>query len=329
MLAYFDIENLSSFVSSSASSKFADCNRMLRRHFDIHFNFPKEELKKHPDILSWIKVMNDGILGEDPVFSTTVFPPRPLKSNTHKDFDLAQLSAVYLLNDDRMGMLMNNGLIMYSEVGTEVEVLSSLIRDDVDYGFVKQLEVKKMKNWDNLDSHMTPATDVIIVDQYLFSDNSIYENNAYTLIAKVCQRIRNAQANIVFFTPPDFYNRTTKNTFTPNWGIIKSSIKQKVKSVTGQDPKITFVFSRNLEEHDRTIFTNYQYLVSGDSFNYFDSQWRIITNGRYLNLHSVAHRAHYTTAMNFIADMQVILDDVKRLNSDNIKYDKESYYLKF
>lgn len=329
MLAYFDIENLTSYVSSSASSKFADCNRMLRHHFDLHFNFPKDELKKHPDVMSWITVMNDGVVGKDPEFSSTVFPPRPLKSNTHRDFNREQLSGVYLLNDDRMEMLMRNGAIMYSGVGTEVEILSSLIRDDIDYGFVKQLEIKQMRSWDNLDSHMTPATDVIIVDQYLFSDDSIYEYNAYTLIAKVCQRIKNTPVNIVFFTPPDFYNRMTKITFTPNWGVIKSAIKQKVKSVTGQDPKITFVFSRNLEEHDRTIFTNYQYLVSGDSFNYFDSQWRIITNGRYLNFHSVAHRGHFATATNFIADMQIILDEVKRLSSDNIKYDKESYYLKF
>ena len=328
MLAYFDIENLTSYVSSSASSKFADCNRMLRHHFDIHFNFPKDELKKHPDVMNWIKVMNDGV-DKDPVFSSTVFPPRPLKSNTHRDFNREQLSAVYLLNDDRMEMLMRNGAIMYSGVGTEVEILSSLIRDDIDYGFDKQLEVKHMRNWDNLDSHMTPATDVIIVDQYLFSDDSIYEYNAYSLIAKICQRIKNTPVNIVFFTPPDFYNRMTKITFTPNWGIIKSSIKQRVKSVTEQDPKITFVFSRNLEEHDRTIFTNYQYLVSGDSFNYFDSQWRIITNGRYLNLHSVAHRGHFVTAMNFVSDMQVILDEVKRLSPDNIKYDKESFFLKF
>lgn len=329
MLAYFDIENLTSYVSSSASSKFADCNRMLRHHFDIHFNFPKDELKKYPEVMSWITVMNDGVAGKDPVFSSTVFPPRPLKSNTHRDFNLEQLSAVYLLNDDRMEMLMRNGAIMYSGVGTEVEILSSLIRDDIDYGFVKQLEVKQMRNWDNLDSHMTPATDVIIVDQYLFSDDSIYEYNAYTLIAKICQKIKNTPVNIVFFTPPDFYNRMTKITFTPNWGVVKSAIKQRVKSVTGQDPKITFVFSRNLEEHDRTIFTNYQYLVSGDSFNYFDSKWRVITNGRYLSLHSVAHRGHFATATNFIADMQVILDEVKRLSADNIKYDKESYFLKF
>ena len=329
MLAYFDIENLTSYVGSSAATKFADCNRMLRHHFDLYFNFPKELIKDNDDIKKWITVMTDGTSSMDVVFLKEVFPPRPLKANSHREFDRNHLSAVYLLNDERMEMLMSKGALLYSGVGKEVDVLSSLIRDDVDYGFVKQLEVKKMKNWDNLDSHMTPATDVIIVDQYLFSDDSIYENNAYTLIAKVCQRIRNTPVNIVFFTPPDFYNRTTKITFTPNWGIIKSSIKQKVKSVTGQDPKITFVFSRNLEEHDRTIFTNYQYLVSGDSFNYFDSQWRIITNGRYLNLHSVAHRDHYATAMNFIADMQVILDDVKRLSSDNIKYDKESYYLKF
>ena len=88
--------------------------------------------------------MTDGIEGKDPEFSTTFFPPRPLKSNTHREFDREHLSAVYLLSDERMEMLMNNGAILYSGIGSEVEVLSRLIRDDVDYGFVKQIDVPEM-----------------------------------------------------------------------------------------------------------------------------------------------------------------------------------------
>ena len=329
MLAYFDIENLISYVSSSASSKFADCNRMLRHHFDFHFNFPKEELRKYPEVLKWITVMTDGIEGKDPEFSTTFFPPRPLKSNTHREFDREHLSAVYLLSDERMEMLMNNGAILYSGIGSEVEVLSRLIRDDVDYGFVKQIDVPEMANWDCLESHSTPATDIIIVDRYLFSDERIYENNVYSLLSKVCSRIKNTAVNIVFFTPPDFYDRISKMTFTPNWVATKDAIKKRVEAVTGQKPKVTFVFSRNLEEHDRTIFTNYQYFVSGDTFNYFSSSWKVISNGRYLNIHSMAHRNHYKTAFSFLSDMQKVIDEVRKVNADHIQFDKESYYLKF
>ena len=330
MLAYFDIENLSSYVSSSASSKFADCNRMLRHHFDIHFNFPKEELKKYPDIMSWITVMNDGVSGKDPVFSSTVFPPRPLKSNTHKDFDKIHLSAVYLLNDEKMGMLMNRGEILYAGVGTEVDVLSSLIRDDTDYGFVKQLEVRKMTGWTSLDPHVMPTTDIIVVDQYLFSDDSIYASNVYRMIARLCKRINNAPVNIVFFTPHEFYNKSTKCTFTPQWGEVLSDIKKSVKAVTGFAPFVTAVFSSNLGEHDRTIFTNYQYLFSGDTYNYFDSSNNVVTRGRFLDIKSIAHREHFEAAFNFIQDMNAVLSNVISLrNPDSIKGDKKSLYLDF
>lgn len=301
---------------------------MLKTHFDIKFNFPKNKMLEYPELMPWIASMTQGTKGTVDFLDANVYPPRPLKSNSHKSFDKEHLSAVYLLNDERMGSIMSNGTIMYAGLGTEVDVLSSLIRDE-DYGFEKEFQVKEMKNWDVIDEHITPTTDIIVVDQYIFSDDNVYEYNIYALLTKLCQKVRNASVNITIFTLPSNYNRIAKYEFTPDWSTIKTKIKQLVKKITGQDPKVTFVLSRTMEEHDRTVFTNYQYLVSGDTFNYFDSQWRIITKGRFLRIESSAHKDHYAAAMNFIDDMQHIVDDVKGKNPDGIKFDKESCYLKF
>lgn len=329
MYAYFDIENLTSFVKSSANERFADCNRMLKTHFDIKFNFPKKHMLNYPELMPWVTSMTQGAKGSV-AFLEDTFPPRPLKSNTHRDFDRVHLSAVYLLNDEKMDMLMNRGEMLYAGVGSEVEVLSSLIRDDTDYGFVKQLEVRKMTGWASLDPHVMPTTDIIVVDQYLFSDDSIYASNVYSMIARLCRRINNAPVNIIFFTPHEFYNKTTKCTFTPQWGEVLSNIKKSVKAVTGFAPFVTAVFSSNLGEHDRTIFTNYQYLFSGDSYNYFDSSNKVITRGRFLDIKSIAHKEHFEAAFNFIQDMNAVLSNVISLrNPDSIKGDKKSLYLNF
>ena len=328
MYAYFDIENLSSFVKSSAKEKFADCNRMLKTHFDIKFNFPKKKMLEYPELMPWITSMTQGAKGSVDYLDDRVYPPRPLKSNTHKDFDKEHLSAVYLLNDERIGNIMNNGAIMYAGVGQEVDVLSSLIKDD-DYGFEKEFQVRHLKNWNALDDHITPTTDIIVVDQYIFSDDNIYDYNIYALLERLCHKVRNSSVNIIIFTLPSNYNRISKFEFTPDWGAIRAKIKSIIKRITGLDPKVTFVLPRRLEEHDRTVFTNYQYLVSGDTLNYFDSQWRVITNGRFLRIESAAHTDHYAAAMAFIDDMQAIINETKRLNPDSIKYDKSSYYLNF
>ena len=90
MLAYIDIENLSSFVRSSKKEKFADCCRMLKQ-FDIIFNFPKDRIQEDKDIKEWITTITDGARGTISFQDNCVFPPRPLKSYTHKRFSIEQL----------------------------------------------------------------------------------------------------------------------------------------------------------------------------------------------------------------------------------------------
>ena len=332
MRAYFDIENLSSFAKSSAKAQFADCNRMLRGHFDLYFNFTKQELeeeaKNNPAILSWITTMTQGVRGTISYIEGDHYPPRPLKSNTHKSFDREHLSAVYLINDPRIATFKANGCVLYGGKGEEVEVLSSLFKDD-DYQFQKSLEIRRMTGWDNLNPYMMPATDVIIVDQYCLSDDTIYEYNIYRFIEILSQKIRNASLNIIIFTLPECHNRSSNVDFIPAWGEIKAAIKRKVKAITGQDPKVTFVLSRTLEEHDRTIFTNYQYFVSGDTINLFDSGWNVISRGRHFGIYSLAHRDHLAAMKNFLDDMQTAINKTKALNPDSIKFDKESLFLSF
>ncbi len=332
MIAYFDIENLSSYTKSSGKDLFEDCNRMIKGQFDLIFNFTKEELqmesKNNPSIMMWITQMTQGIKGKISFSNGIVFPVRPLKSNIHKSFNREQLTAAYLINDPRITSIKENGCILYSGVGEEVEVLSSLFKDE-DYQFQKDLEIRKMTSWNNLDPYMMPATDIIIVDQYCFSDDTLYENNIYSLIDVLCQKINNSAINITVLTLPSNYDRNSHISFTPDWAAIKTAIKRKVKSTTGIEPKVTFVLSKTLEEHDRTIFTNYQYFVSGDTINYFNSKNELISNGRHFSIKSLARRDHLEAMNSFIDDMQAIINNVKRLNADNIKFDKESCFLSF
>ena len=323
MKAYFDIENLSSFARSSAKERFSDCFRMLKSHFDIILNFPKNRLREYPELMMWITKMADGARGSVSFLNDNVFPPRPLKSNTHKAFNKEQLSAVYLLNDERINSIASNGTIMYAGVGNEVETLSILIKDE-DYSFDRELQIKKLRSWDEaLNGHVVPTTDIIIQDRYILSDESLYNTNLYSLIGTLCQKVHNTSVNIIIFTLYSFQQ------FTPEWGRIRSRIKSLVKGIAGQEPKVTFVLQHRMKEHDRIIFTNYQYFVSGDSFNYFDSHGDVITGGEFLRIQSMARNEYFTNAMAFIDRMQDIINNLKDINPDGIKFDKSSLYLQF
>lgn len=324
MLAFFDIENLSSFVRSSKKERFEDCCRMLKMQFDLIFNFPKDRIREYPEIMVWITTMTQGAKGKTSYNDNIVFPPRPLKSNTHKTFSIEQLSAIYLINDERIGLMMNLGVIMYAGVGCEVETLSTLFKDS-DYGFFKELPIKKIHGWDDIfDRQALPTTDIIIQDRYILSDETLYEPNLYSLIGKLCQKVQNASVNIIIFSLHSY------NSYTPDCGAIRSKIKSIVKRITSQEPKVTFILQRDMrKQHDRIIFTNYQYISSGDSFNYFDSHGHIITGGDSLKIQSVAHRDNFSNAMDFIHKLQSIINKLKVKNSDCILFDKSSCYLTF
>ena len=238
----------------------------------------------------------------------------------HKAFDKDQLSAVYLLSDERIGAIKSFGCLLLADVGDEVDVLSSLFHED--YQYDKSIEIRTMKGWEDLQPYITPLTDVIIVDQYCFSDDTLYERNIQSLLAVLCSRSKMA-TNIIIFTRPCFRG------FTPRWNAIKETIKKNVKAITNTPPKVTFVLSSNMHEHDRTIFTNYKYFVSGDSLNYFNSKGNVISRGRYFEMHSLAKRDSYKAMANFIEDMQQIINHVNTNNRDNIVGDKVSLYLHF
>lgn len=327
MDVYIDKANLKSYVLSSANPAFADCNRMLSNKFDLNFTFSKEDIAEDIIILEWIKIMNDGFKGK--VSWNVKHPQRPIKSNSHTYFSPEQLSSVYLIDDDRIETISEYGLLLYGGVGKEIDILSSLIMADTDYGFVKQLPIKQLKHWNDLRNFTSPCSDIILVDQYIFTFQELYDVNIYEMIGEICSHAKDAKMNIVILTLPQCYDKRSKISFVPNWADIRKNIKKIVEEKTGKNPNVTLILSSNLEEHDRTIFTNYKSIESGDTFNYFDSNWNVISTGRHIEIFSLADREFYANSMQFVNDMQVILDNTKKLNKDNIIGEQKSNFLKF
>ena len=324
---YIDKANLKSYVSSSANAAFDDCNRMLRNKFNIHFTFDKNEIEQDAEIMEWMKIMTTGVQGKENEWNAE-HPNRPLKSNSHISFNREQLSAVYLLSDDKIQQLMNYGILLYGKIGSEIDILSTLMLD-TDYKFVKQFQIKELSNWCMFRNYTSPCSDIILVDQYLFVYEDIYDFNVYSLICELCSHAQQAKVNIVVLTLPSCFDKRTKRTFTPNWNNIRNKIKSKVKSIIGIEPNVTFVLSSNLAEHDRTIFTNYKCIESGDSFHYFDSTWNVISKGRHVEIFSLADNEYFKNYMEFVKDMEKIITATNNINRDNIIGDKKCNYLHF
>lgn len=135
----------------------------------------------------------------------------------------------------------------------------------------KELEGKMfLKGWEDLSQYILPFTDIIISDRFI-NDISVRDQNLLEFICFL-DRQTPVSYNLLIITQKgdkDFLNEFEK--------YLTDKIKEnKLKA------KLGIILTRR--EHDRCILMNYLKIESGDSFNYFNRDGRIITNGTELKL---------------------------------------------
>ena len=158
-----------------------------------------------------------------------------------------------------------------------------------------------LKSWEELDNYLTKFTDVVIVDNYIFSREWLISSN----FEKIMVQLNKA-------TPIKF--NLTIYTFEGDKSKLNGSILMRKLDSIIEEHNINcniqlIIADRKVKEHDRGIFTNYLRIKSGDSFNYFDSQGRVKTNGTDISFASMAEPNERAAAMNVLYEV-----------NENIKY---------
>ena len=135
------------------------------------------------------------------------------------------------------------------------------------------------KNWATLSQYILPFTDVIICDKYI-NDKFCRDHNLLEII-----RLLDKQAihsyNLLIIT-----NKGDRNFLDE----FEKYIKEKIKKYT---LKAKFGIVLSSKEHDRCIIMNYLKIESGDSFNFFNRDGTIITNGTELKLFPLCYSENY------------------------------------
>lgn len=319
MDVYIDKANIISFLHQYNDKRFQTCSQMLKEQCKLCLNFSKEDIlsdqKYGRELLAWLKTLSSGMSSK--ITWRVGFPTRPLKTNCYNSFSPNQLSSVYLLDDEKIETLLGKGVLLLSKPGKEVDVLANLLFENKQY---QKNIFRKMTSWKVLEDYISPCTDIVIVDQYVCSDESLLESNLYVLLESLCSYAHISKINIVIFTLKETYNRTTNHICMPDWKKILDKISDKIEAKTEVAPNITIIAASkdNLQEHDRTIFTNYKSFFSGDTINYFDSVGNKITKGRTFYVNSLVERDNYNDALDFLTKMQEVYDRIKKLNPDLI-----------
>lgn len=323
---YIDKKNLTSLIKSRSEDIYEDCVKLMRKQFDINFNFPKEELKSDENLMLWFrKNFTQGVEESEITFGDP-FPEKPLKSNSTSTFNSRQLSSVYLLEDESVSKLKNTGSVMIGEVGEEIETLHKLFFQQGDYLFDKTWKIgaDSFNKWADLEPFSLPLTDIVIVDPYVLRSMDDCKINLIPYLKSLVKNTK-TKIDVVIYT-----NREDCLEYSEIAPLIKKGIKQ----VTGVKPHLTVITYTDRRgvpsrgEHDRTILMNYKRIKSGDTFNYFKADGSIKTKGREIQYLSLARRENFDLAQELLKDLQDHIDFFKK-NNTNIEGDGKSHFLNF
>lgn len=316
MVAYFDIENLESFLKQPKDDFFHDCLKLIKKQLDLSFNFNKEDFKKSEDLMSFSKLLSDGV-GEKVIkYIPEKFPARDIKSNSHKDFSIDQLLSVYFINNKDLQKLKDKKDILIADVGDEIEMFKLLFLKNNDYKFDRKLRIgNEFSSWANFKEFQLPHSDLIIVDNFILSDRSLVQTNLKGIITNSlfdnCRKV----LNIIIFIK--------SRELSMNFNEVKTLINDIVSTKYTDNANITLI--EHNQEHDRTILQNIVRVYSGDSFNYFLSNGNKETKGKEIHFFSIADKENYNLYKSTLIDLQKIINS----SGVTITGNKESRFLIF
>jgi hypothetical protein len=258
---YIDKENVKSFVQSKDKDLFDDCTRLIRKNIDIHYNFPKEDIAKDSYLQLWFRYVNGQGVGnnfEYSLCSEDIFPERPFSLKDFGPEGNEDPFAIYLLDEKQScNKIKNHNCILIGAVGQEITTIKQLLDiNEEEEEFA--IEVFK-KGWEKYCPKL-PLTDIVLCDNYYFSNYGVYKRNNNNLIRVLSSRAKKFPINVVIIT------RNSEISMDINIKDELDNIKDLVVEASGnEDSSVTIIGTRNAI-HDRDLITNYYRIYSTAGF---------------------------------------------------------------
>ena len=311
MVLYIDKENVISMVRSEDKASYIEYAALVRKHMDIQYNFPKEEIKSNEYLRFWFSQLGSGVEGNHTFCPPqNVVPERPMKANFYNSIDANGLSSIFFLDDERkVSAVAERCCVIVAKVGEELAKLREVFALDD-----KSEELSYQINSWNEFLPKLPLTDLIICDNYYFKDKYIYEANNNEIIRVLSAIPKNSPINIVIIVK----ERAIDSEIDLETEQVK--IKEFVKQISGST-KSTVTILTTYAIHDRTLITNYYRVKHGCGFHIKANNIKkdITTE---IKIHAI--RQNHDVTKKLLSEYQKIAH-----NPSNCIGDKICNYLKF
>lgn len=316
MKLYIDEANIESFVKSKNSrpEEFLEVKLMIKKGFDVHHNFPKDELLKNNYVTAWLKEIKGQGVERDTAYcpNSEITPKssednddtskdyhnmRSVKSNFYVDYDLEGLSSIFLLNidDNTAQTLKDKGSVLVGKCGEELDLLSRFASLDD-----KNTPVKDIKAWSDYCPEL-PLTDLIICDNYYFNSKKAYEQDNHEFLRAISKYV-GSQINLVIIAK--------KGEIDSNFdlNIEAESIRNILSTATGlSKKKCNVTIMTSYREHNRHAITNYYRIDCSPGF-IIHSPERRVKNNDTADIKPHIIRSAYLTSQSLIEEYQEVVN---------------------
>jgi hypothetical protein len=296
-------------------------NKLIRKFFEFLSKYTELSILNLPEdpddrIMSLIiETLNKGNFNKE---KSKKFN-KPHKYKFPKETDI---HSVYFLNEpneiEQNNYRKNNGLL-FGFNQNYLDVFKHLILFDK----IRKLAVNKdkikgvyedifFKNWEKLNDYFTPLTDMVIIDRYIFSKfnynfNDFNKSMDLNLIPmlNVFATKNPIKFNLLIYTYSEDKNINKK---------VYDYLKIKLNE-NNVNCNLSIIFSNEKKDHDRAIITNYLWIESGDTFNYF-KEGGFNTKGTKLEFHPLSNAINFYFAQTTLVNVKNQIEKLENPDKD-------------
>lgn len=177
------------------------------------------------------------------------------------------------------------------------------------------IKTNEFSSWSQLSNYLSKFTDVVMVDNYIFSSNELIPSNFEKILIEL-SKATPVRFNLTIYTFEGMEKR--KDGQVTELKINGKSLMRQINSIVEENKincNIQLIIANNrVKEHDRGIFTNYLRIKSGDSFNYFNSKNEVITKGTDIDFVSLTEPNARHAAKNVLEKLNQNIKQLKSVN---------------
>lgn len=311
----FTKKGLLGLSKSHKDDSFDEILNQMRKGMSLKLTFSKNDLKFLPGpskniILALLKkfTRNKGEKIENNSITWCYTPPKELYDKIFNQVSLEELFSVYILSNDKSINLVKTDKILCSVEGEELKTIKKLyISPYLECSYVYEIKKYLDSDWNIIKENRLPTTDIIITDGYLFGRGELfYEKNVLRILEILIGDNITAKKNIVLFTYKEVYDHISKKYYQTNANRIINLIKNLVK-FEDYKPNVTVVLMPPKTKHERMIVTNYKTFISGDSFNYYDPEGKLITKDENFTIYNNTLPSYYDKTLSYLSRLQKII----------------------